>query len=104
MVSHDAVAFYLLSQEVAKDEGGAVRQGADEVFGGYSWYPPMRDAPGDGLERYREQFFDRSHAELDRVLTPHIASSETRARSSSGRHFARPGAETLSTAPGWTRW
>ena len=47
MVSHDAVAFYLLSQEVAKEmkvvQSG---QGADEVFGGYSWYPPMRDARG----------------------------------------------------------
>jgi asparagine synthase (glutamine-hydrolysing) len=42
MVSHDAVAFYLLSQEVAKHvkvvQSG---QGADEVFAGYHWYPPM---------------------------------------------------------------
>ena len=42
MVSHDCVAFYLLSQEVAKHvkvvQSG---QGADEVFAGYHWYPPM---------------------------------------------------------------
>ena len=42
MVSHDAVAFYLLSQEVSKllkvVQSG---QGADEVFAGYSWYPPL---------------------------------------------------------------
>ena len=41
MVSHDAVAFYLLSQEVSRSlkvvQSG---QGADEVFAGYSWYPP----------------------------------------------------------------
>src|SRR3954452_2297961 len=39
MVSHDTVAFYLLSEEVARHvkvvQSG---QGADEVFGGYSWY------------------------------------------------------------------
>ena len=44
MVSHDCVAFYLLSQEVAKHvkvvQSG---QGADEVFAGYHWYPPMAD-------------------------------------------------------------
>src|SRR3954452_5505348 len=39
MVSHDAVAFYLLSEEVANHvkvvQSG---QGADEVFAGYHWY------------------------------------------------------------------
>jgi asparagine synthase (glutamine-hydrolysing) len=95
MVSHDVVAFYLLSQEVAKEmkvvQSG---QGADEVFGGYSWYPPMRDAPGDGLERYREQFFDRSHAELDRVLTPSYRLERDESEEFARTHFARPGAET----------
>ena len=42
MVSHDAVAFYLLSEEVARSikvvQSG---QGADEVLGGYDWYPPL---------------------------------------------------------------
>ncbi len=40
MVSYDNVGFYLLSQEVSKHikvvQSG---QGADEVFGGYHWYP-----------------------------------------------------------------
>ena len=103
MVSHDAVAFYLLSQEVAKEmkvvQSG---QGADEVFGGYSWYPPMRDAPGDGLERYREQFFDRSHAELDLPRTSPRARRERGVRPPAFRP-ARGG--DPSTAPsGWTRW
>ena len=62
MVSHDCVAFYLLSQEVAKHvkvvQSG---QGADEVFAGYHWYPPMADATSlDGaVANYRNAFFDR---------------------------------------------
>ena len=46
MVSHDCVAFYLLSEEVAKSvkvvQSG---QGADEVFAGYNWYPPLAEVP-----------------------------------------------------------
>ena len=42
MVSHDVVAFYLLSEQVARDikvvQSG---QGADEVFAGYHWYAKM---------------------------------------------------------------
>jgi asparagine synthase (glutamine-hydrolysing) len=62
MVSHDCVAFYLLSQEVAKHvkvvQSG---QGADEVFAGYHWYPPMADAASleGSVDTYRKAFFDR---------------------------------------------
>ena len=42
MVSHDCVAFYLLSEDVSASvkvvQSG---QGADEVLGGYDWYPPL---------------------------------------------------------------
>ncbi len=42
MVSHDCVAFFLLSREVSKSvrvvQSG---QGADEIFAGYDWYPPL---------------------------------------------------------------
>ena len=64
MVSHDCVAFYLLSQEVAKHvkvvQSG---QGADEVFAGYHWYPPMGEPAAASLDgsvsAYRAAFFDR---------------------------------------------
>ena len=42
MVSHDAVAFYLLSEQVAEHvKVVQTGQGADEVFAGYDWYPPL---------------------------------------------------------------
>ena len=83
MVSHDAVAFYLLSQEVAKTykvvQSG---QGADEVFGGYSWYPPLQDAPGSGADEYERAFFDRAHDEMAVTLQPRHLPRATRAVSS----------------------
>ena len=47
MFGQDAVAFYLLSEQVAKSvkvvQSG---QGADEVFAGYFWYAQMEAADG----------------------------------------------------------
>jgi asparagine synthase (glutamine-hydrolysing) len=72
MVGQDAVAFYLLSEQVAKTvkvvQSG---QGADEVFGGYYWYGQMQaDAVGGPLERFRRHYFDRDHEEYLAMLTP----------------------------------
>ncbi len=69
MVSYDNVGFYLLSREVAKHikvvQSG---QGADEVFGGYHWYPPLMNS-NDVLSDYAKVFFDRSHEKLATHLT-----------------------------------
>ena len=56
MVSHDCVAFYLLSEEVSKSvkvvQSG---QGADEMLAGYDWYPPLADVrPRAGHRGLRE--------------------------------------------------
>jgi len=65
MVGQDAVAFYLLAEQVAKEvkvvQSG---QGADEVFGGYFWYPQMDADSGTDLERFRRHYFDRRHSEF----------------------------------------
>ncbi len=65
MVGQDAVAFVLLAEQVSQ----AVKvvqsgQGADEVFGGYFWYPRMAAATGSDLERFRRHYFDRDHEEF----------------------------------------
>ena len=42
MVSHDCVAFWLLSEAVRRERKVVQSgQGADEVLGGYDWYPPL---------------------------------------------------------------
>ncbi|MDX2457694.1 MAG: N-acetylglutaminylglutamine amidotransferase [Gammaproteobacteria bacterium] len=71
MVGQDAVAFYLLGERVSREvkvvQSG---QGADEVFGGYFWYQQMQAAAGSDIERFRPLYFDRSHEELEQLVTP----------------------------------
>ena len=69
MVAQDAVAFYLLAEQVSKDikvvQSG---QGADEVFGGYFWYPKMHAAHGDDLQRFASFYFDRDFTEYAQTV------------------------------------
>jgi asparagine synthase (glutamine-hydrolysing) len=70
MMSHDSIGFYLLSEQVAKRvkvvQSG---QGADEVFGGYHWYPKMLHS-NDAAADYARVYFDRDHAEMREALDP----------------------------------
>jgi asparagine synthase (glutamine-hydrolysing) len=94
MVSYDNVGFYLLSQEVSKHikvvQSG---QGADEIFAGYHWYPPLVGA-ADPVETYAQAFFDRSHATLKTQLNGEWIADTDVSRALVEAHFARPGAET----------
>ena len=101
MVSHDCVAFYLLSQEVAKHvkvvQSG---QGADEVFAGYHWYPPMAEPGG---QRPRRRGGQPTAAPSSTATPPgsarlvtaeRLSPTATRAGAFVAEHFAAPGAET----------
>jgi asparagine synthase (glutamine-hydrolysing) len=92
MVSYDNVAFYMLSREVAKRVKVVLSgQGADEVFGGYHWYPPLAGS-NDPVGEYAARFFDRDHARLGRHLAPEWQIETDEARAFVADHFGQPGA------------
>jgi asparagine synthase (glutamine-hydrolysing) len=70
MMSHDAIGFYLLGEEVSRHvrvvQSG---QGADEIFGGYHWHQPMLQS-NCALSDYSRLYFDRDHAEMSEALAP----------------------------------
>ena len=96
MVSHDAVAFYLLSQEVVRHvkvvQSG---QGADEIFAGYEWYPPLAQVPReDALSAYAKVFFDWTHQDLGGMLSPEYLAETDVSRAFAAEHLNAAGAET----------
>ncbi|MGD8644450.1 MAG: N-acetylglutaminylglutamine amidotransferase [Chromatiales bacterium] len=95
MVGQDAVAFYLLSEQVAREvkvvQSG---QGADEVFGGYFWYPEMDQTDGSRLERFRGHYFDRDHPEFGEMITEPLVHHDYTAALIEAR-LEEPGADTF---------
>ncbi len=92
MVSHDVIGFYLLSQQVAQHvkvvQSG---QGADEVFAGYHWYPPLMQST-DPVSDYAKVFFDRDHHEFAQAVHPRFVGDDY-SRAFVAAHFAQTGAE-----------
>jgi len=76
MMSHDAVGFYMLSQEVSKYVKVAQSgQGADEIFGGYHWYPALSRS-NDPTADYARVYFDRDHEEMAQALSPSLMNGD----------------------------
>jgi len=65
-------------------------QGADEVFGGYHWYPPLLDS-SDPAADYARAFFDRSHDEYRRAVDARFT-AEDYSRRFVAEQFDQPGA------------
>jgi asparagine synthase (glutamine-hydrolysing) len=96
MVSHDCVAFYLLSEEVSKSvkvvQSG---QGADEILAGYDWYPPLANvAREQTTEAYAKVFFDRGHEDVLKIFAPEYAIDLDASRHFVMAHQGVRGAET----------
>jgi asparagine synthase (glutamine-hydrolysing) len=96
MVSHDCIAFYLLSEEVSKSikvvQSG---QGADEILAGYDWYPPLANVAREQVaDAYAKVFFDRPHAEVAKILAPQYCLDVDVSREFAAAHQGEPGADT----------
>ncbi|RNE92397.1 N-acetylglutaminylglutamine amidotransferase [Marichromatium sp. AB32] len=99
MFGQDAVAFYLLAEQVSREikvvQSG---QGADEVFGGYFWYPRMQaEGAGSRLERFAKHYFDRDHAEYLRLVAAAHGGADHTAELI-GPALTAPGADTFMDA------
>ncbi|WP_326563848.1 N-acetylglutaminylglutamine amidotransferase [Micromonospora peucetia] len=96
MGSHDVVAFHLLSEQVARHVKVAQSgQGADEVFAGYGYHQPLARVPrADAATTFADAFFDRDHAELNRVVDPAYACDRDVSRELLAADLAAPGAQT----------
>ncbi|BCU06229.1 N-acetylglutaminylglutamine amidotransferase [Allochromatium tepidum] len=99
MFGQDAVAFYLLSEQVSREikvvQSG---QGADEVFGGYFWYPRMMaETGGSPLERFAKHYFDRDHDEYLRMIGADYA-GEDHTSPLIAERLAEPDADTFMDA------
>jgi len=94
MVSYDNVGFFLLSREVSRHikvvQSG---QGADEVFAGYHWYPPLMNS-NDVVDDYARVFFDRSRQTMTSHLANEWLAPDDVSRAFVAEHLGRPHAAT----------
>ncbi len=96
MFGQDAVAFYLLAEQVSREikvvQSG---QGADEVFGGYFWYSRIQaEKDGAWVERFRRHYFDRDHDEYLRLVSAAYAGEDHSSRLV-GEMLAEPDADEI---------
>jgi len=95
MVGQDAVAFYLLSEQVSKHTKVVLSgQGADEAFAGYFWYPRMANEDGDEIERFSKHYVDRPHEEYLQTVASNYR-GENHTRSWLNKEFSKPGADSF---------
>lgn len=91
MVSHDCIGFYLLSEAVSRHSKVVQSgQGADEVFGGYHWYPKLAGSTKAVFD-YLGAFRDRDFEEYRQVVNDPFL-SEDHSGLFVANQFVQPGA------------
>ncbi len=93
-MSHDAVGFICCRKEVSKYVKVAQSgQGyADEIFGGYHWYPTLMRS-NDATADYARVYFDRDHEEMALALSPPLMNGD----------YSRDFVDEFSSAPALAR-
>ena len=95
MVGQDAVAFYLLSEQVSKHIKVVLSgQGADEAFAGYFWYPRMEIEKDDEIERFSKHYVDRPHEEYLQAVMP-TYQGDNHTSNWLNKEFAKTGADSF---------
>src|SRR3954463_6055323 len=94
MVSHDVVAFDLLSERVSETirvvQSG---QGADEVFAASHWSPPLAGVGReDAVRTYAQAVFDRDHGQMRSVVADRYALADDPSLAFVHAHMSAPGA------------
>jgi asparagine synthase (glutamine-hydrolysing) len=93
MVGQDAVAFYLLSEQVSKHIKVVLSgQGADEAFAGYFWYPRMDSETGTEFERFSKHYVDRPYEEYLLTVNKNYQ-TEDHTKSWIKKEFSKPFAD-----------
>jgi asparagine synthase (glutamine-hydrolysing) len=96
MASHDVIAFYLLSEQVAEHikvvQSG---QGADEVFAGYGYYQALEDVRRERAGAvFKQEFSDASHEDVLSALGDEYRVTDDVSRRLVRQACAVAGAET----------
>jgi asparagine synthase (glutamine-hydrolysing) len=96
MGTHDAVAFYMLSEQVSQrvkvTQSG---QGADEIFAGYRYHQPFTTARRDeAAEVFARSFTDRDHQELTSIVAPEFRCAHDASQELAAAHLNAGGADT----------
>ena len=95
MVGQDAVAFYLLSEQVSKHIKVVLSgQGADEAFAGYFWYPRMATEKGNEIKRFSKHYVDRPHEEYLQAVMP-TYQGDNYTSNWLNKEFAKTGADSF---------
>jgi len=95
LVGQDAVAFYLLSEQVSKHIKVVLSgQGADEAFAGYFWYPRMATEKGEEIERFSKHYVDRPHEEYLQAVMP-IYQGDNHTSNWLNKEFSKTGADSF---------